>query len=77
LAKYYYRSPDTIGPDKIQNCIIHLLSERKLAVGSCHAIITGLRFFYTVTFKQDGKSVPIPQVKRATRLPDILSPEQL
>ena len=77
LAKYYHRSPDTIKPEEIQDYVVHLLSERKLAVGSCHGVITGLRFFYTVTLKQDGASVPIPQVKRETRLPEILSPEQL
>jgi len=77
LAQYYHRSPDTIGPEEIQDYVVYLLSERKLAVGSCHSIFTGLRFFYTVTLKQDGASVPIPQVKRVTRLPEILSPEQL
>jgi integrase/recombinase XerD len=77
LAQYYHRSPDAIGPEEIQNYIIHLLSERNLTVGSCHSIITGLRFFYTVTLGRDGKSVPIPQVKRASRLPEILSAEQL
>jgi len=77
LAEYYHRSPDKINIEEIQDYIVHLLSERKLAVGSCHAIITGLRFFYTVTLKQDGASVDIPQIKRETRLPEILSPEQL
>jgi site-specific recombinase XerD len=77
LAEYYHRSPDSIGPKEIQDYIVYLLSKRKLAVGSCHAIITALRFFYTVTLKQDRKSVPIPQIKRVTRLPEILSPEQL
>jgi len=77
LAKYYNRSPDTIGAEQIQDYIVYLLSERKLAVGSCHSIITGLRFFYTVTLEQDGASVAIPQIKRETRLPEILGPEQL
>ena len=77
LAQYYHRSPDTIGPEEIQNYIIYLFSERKLAIGSCHGIISGLRFFYTVTLKQDGASVSIPQVKRVSRLPEILSAEQL
>jgi integrase/recombinase XerD len=76
LAQYYHRSPDTIGPEEIQDYIVYLLSKRKLAVGSCYGVITALRFFYTVTLKQDGASVPIPQVKRVTRLPEILSPEQ-
>jgi integrase/recombinase XerD len=77
LAKYYHRSPDIIGPEEVQDYIVYLLSERKLAVGSCHAIITALRFFYTVTLKQDGASASIPQIKRVTRLPEILSPKQL
>ena len=77
LAKYYHRTPDTIGSEEIQDYVVHLLSERKLAVGSCHSIITGIRFFYTVTLKQDRASVPIPQIKRETRLPEILGSEQL
>jgi len=70
LAQYYHRSPDTIGPEEIQDYVVYLLSERKLAVGSCHGIITGLRFFYTVTLEQNGASVTIPQIKRETRLPE-------
>jgi site-specific recombinase XerD len=77
LAEYYHRSPNSIGPKEIQDYIVYLLSERELAVGSCHAIITALRFFYTVTLEQDGASVAIPQIKRETRLPEILGPEQL
>jgi site-specific recombinase XerD len=77
LTQYYHHSPDAIGPEEIQNYIIHLLSERKLAVGSCHVIITVMRFFYMVTLGRDGKSDPIPPVKRVARLPDILGPEQM
>jgi site-specific recombinase XerD len=77
LAKYYHRSPDVIAPEEIQDYIVYLLSKRKLAVGSCHAMITGLRFFYTITLKQDGASVQIPQIKKVTRLPEILSTKEL
>jgi integrase/recombinase XerD len=77
LADYYHRSPDRINAEEIQDYIVHLFSESKLMVGSCHGIIAGLRFFYTVTLKQDRASVPIPQIKRETHLPEILSPKQL
>jgi integrase/recombinase XerD len=77
LAEYYHRSPDRIGTEEIQDYIVHLLSERKLTVGSCHGIITGLRFFYTVVLEHRGASAAIPQVKKVTRLPEILSSEQL
>ena len=77
LAKYYHRSPEEIGPEDIKNYILYLLSERKLTVGSCHAIVSGLRFFYGVTLGLDETSVPIPPMKKATRLPEILSAEEL
>lgn len=77
LAEYYHRSPDRISTEEIQDYVVYLLSERKLAVGTCHAIITALRFFYIVTLEQNGASVTIPQIKRETRLPEILGPEQL
>lgn len=77
LAEYCHRSPDRIRTEEIQDYIVHLLSERKLAVGSCHGIITGLRFFYTVVLGHSGASAAIPQVKKVTRLPEILSSEQL
>lgn len=77
LAEYYHRSPDRISTEEIQDYVVYLLSERKVAVGTCHAIITALRFFYIVTLEQNGASVTIPQIKRETRLPEILGPEQL
>ena len=77
LAEYYHRPPDRTSVEEIQDYVVHLLSERKLAVGSCHAVITGLRFFYTVVLENSEASAAIPQIKKVTRLPEILSSEQL
>jgi site-specific recombinase XerD len=77
LAKHYHRSPDQIGPEEIQDYIIFLLNVRKLATGSCQAMITGLRFFYTVTLEADLARVPIPAIKSSRRLPEILSGNEL
>ena len=48
LAEYYHQSPDRIGTEEIQDYVGHLFSKRRLAVGSCHGIITGLHFFVSV-----------------------------
>lgn len=77
LVKYCRQSPETISPEQIQDYVLHLLRERKLAVGSCHAIVTALRFFYTVTLGRDQSSVPIPQIKSTTCLPEILSCKEI
>ncbi len=77
LAKYYNRSPDKILAEEIQDYVVYLLTERKLATGSCSAMITGLRFFYQVTLGWEAKDIPIVPFKRARRLPEILCSEEL
>lgn len=77
LAQYHHCSPDKITPAQIEDYIIHLLTKGKKAPGTCYVIYTGLRFFYTVTLGLDEKSVPIPPVKKVTKLPDILSIEEV
>lgn len=77
LAKYYRRSPDLISPAEIQDYIIYLLKERNLAIGTCHVIITALRFFYSVTLGENKDRAPIPAIKNSRRLPEILSGEEI
>ena len=77
LAKHYHRSPDQIGPAEVQDYVIFLLNVRKLAVGSCQAMIGGLRFFYTVTLGEGLGRVPVPPLKSSRRLPEILSGNEL
>jgi site-specific recombinase XerD len=77
LAKYYRRSPDLVSPAEIQDYVIYLLNERKLAIGSCHVVITALRFFYSVTLGEDKDRAPIPEIRNYRRLPEILSGGEL
>ncbi len=77
LAKYYNRPPDKINTDELHDYIAHLLIDRKVAVGTYHVTLTGLRFFYTVTLKVDKNMVPLPSIKKVTRLPEILSNEEV
>lgn len=77
LAKYYNCSPDTISSEQIQDYILYLFNERKMATGSCHAIFSGLRFFYGVTIGRDSSTIPIPPTKKLSILPEILSIEEV
>ena len=77
LAGYYRQSPDTLRPEQIQDYILYLLKDRKLAMGSCHSIFTAIRFFYTVTLGRHPDTLPIPPVKKIATLPEILSIEEV
>jgi site-specific recombinase XerD len=77
LAKYYNRSPDKISTDEVHDYIAHLLVDRKIKVGTYHVNLTGLRFFYTVTLKLAKNKVPLPSIKKVTRLPEVLCVEEI
>lgn len=77
LAQYHNCSPDTISTDKVHDYLAYLLIEKKLKTGTYHGVITGLRFFYSVTLKYTKENVPIPSVKRESRLPEVLCFEEI
>ena len=77
LAKYHRQAPDTIGDEAIQDYVVHLLVDRQYTPGSLQVVLTGLRFFYTMTLGRDEKSVPLPSVRKGQRLPEILSAREL
>jgi site-specific recombinase XerD len=78
LARYYRRSPDALTPDHIRTYQIYLTNERKLAPSSIHTAVSAIRFLYRVTLKKDwalGEDIPLP--KKPTKLPVVLSPEEV
>ncbi len=77
LAKYYKQSPDLLDKEKIQAYLLHLLDKRKLSWGTCNVVVSGLRFFYTQTLGIDSMHLGIPPMKTQTKLPEVLSVEEL
>jgi site-specific recombinase XerD len=77
LAGHYGRPPDRITRQEVEDYVVYLLVKRKLAPGSCCAIVTAIRFFYTVTLGWDPSLMDLPPIKRGSRLPEILSKEEL
>jgi len=77
LAKYFQRSPETLGPEEIRAYQVHATTERKLAPGSLCIIASALRFLYKVTLKREWVDAEIPLPKKPFQLPVILSREEV
>lgn len=77
LAKYYGRRPDRISEQEVQNYLLHLIEERKLAWSSCNIAAQGLKFFYRVTLKRSQAQFGIPTARQPQKLPEILSREEV
>jgi len=77
LAKYYRRRPDRISEQEVQQYLLHLIQERKLAWSSCNVAAQGLRFFYRVTLKKSEAQFVIPHARQPQKLPQILAREEV
>jgi integrase/recombinase XerD len=77
LAKFYGRTPAEISEEEVQRYLLHLLRERKLAHSSCNIVCSALQFFYRVTLKRKEAEFCLPRPKVPSRLPEILSREEI
>jgi integrase/recombinase XerD len=77
LAKFYGRTPDQISEEEVQRYLLHLLQERKLAHSSCNVMCSALQFFYRVTLKRREAEFCLPRPKVPSRLPEIMSREEV
>src|SRR5262249_16830078 len=77
LAKHYHKSPDTLSEREVQDYLLHLIEQRKLAWSSCNIVTQALRFLFHVTLKQPGTQFCIPRRRAPQRLPEILSREEI
>ena len=77
FAGYFGQRPDKLGPEHLRQYQLHLLNERKLAVGSVIARTSALRFFFIKVLRQPQREIDLVYPKRQDRLPVILSEEEV
>ena len=77
LASHFGRSPARLTSQQVQQYLLHLLRERKLARSSVNQYGCAYRFFYGTVLGWDGDAFQIPLAPAEQRLPEILSREEL
>lgn len=75
LAKHYGRAPDKITNKEVQDYLLYLMKDRKLAWSSCNLAVSAFRFFYSETLGDESIRLSIPPRKNKSRLPEVLSRE--
>ena len=77
LAKHYGRSPDQLGSREVQDYLLHLMNDHKLAWRSVNVVSSALRFLFGVTLRRPEISVEIPPRRTPLCLPEVLSDGEL
>jgi hypothetical protein len=70
-------SPDRLSEREIQRYLVHLNQERGLSHSTCNQVAVALRFFDHVTLRRPATSFVIPAARTPSKLPQVLSPEEL
>ena len=78
FAQHFHKSPELLGAEEIGQFQLHLLQEKKLALGTIALRIGALRFLYKKTLKRrDLDLYDLPLLKTPKKLPVVLSPEEV
>ena len=77
MAGYFMKSPDQLSQEDVQNYLFYLLEERRLSWSSCNVAASGISFFYNVTLAESRKKITIPPKRQQSKLPEVLSKEEL
>jgi integrase/recombinase XerD len=77
LAKYYRRSPDELSIEEVRGYLLHLERDRRVSWSTLNVAASGLRFFYLKTLKWESAAMEIPARKSVSKLPEILSREEV
>jgi len=77
MVKFYRRSPEQVSAPEVQAYLLHMLQEEKLSWSTCNIAAHALRFLYHTTLGRDRTQFCIPAAKQPSRLPEILSQEEI
>lgn len=76
-ARYFNRSPEQLDCDAIHHYLVHLTDDRKMSAESVNTCISALKHLYLNTLEMPWTDEYFPRVRRPTRLPVVLSQEEV
>jgi integrase/recombinase XerD len=77
LAKHYRQSPDRLTAQQVQDYLLYLIQDRKLAWCSCNVAFSAFRFLYGKMLGWKQLHLMLPPRKTPEPLPEIYSPAEL
>jgi site-specific recombinase XerD len=77
FAMHHRRSPEFLDIDDVRNYQLYLLNERKQSPEAVNQCTSALKFVYLTTLDMPWTDEYFPRAKRASKLPIVLSHEEL
>jgi len=77
FARYFDKSPELLDLEAVRQYQLYLLQERKLSPETINQYISAVKFLYLTTLEMPWTDEYFPRVRRAHKLPVVLSQEEV
>jgi site-specific recombinase XerD len=77
FARFFGRSPEFLDLEAVREYQLYLLQERKLSPETINQYISSVKFLYQTTLEMPWTNECFPRIRRAHRLPVVLSQEEV
>lgn len=77
FAKFFGLSPEVLDLEAIRQYQLYLLNERKLSPETINQCISAIKFLYLTTLEMPWTDEYFPRIRRAHKLPVVLSQEEV
>jgi len=76
-ARYFKRGPEQLDCDAIHQYLVYLTEDRKLSAETVNGCVSALKLLYLNTLEMPWTDEYFPHVRRQSRLPVVLSQEEI
>jgi integrase/recombinase XerD len=76
-ARFFGQSPEALDQEAVRQYLLYLINERKMSPEGVNQQVSALKFLYLTTLELPWSDADFPRVKRAHKLPVVLSHEEL
>jgi site-specific recombinase XerD len=76
-ARFFRESPEGLDQEAVRQYLLYLVNERKMSPEGVNQQVSALKFLYLTTLEMPWSDGDFPRVKRAHKLPVVLSHEEL
>jgi integrase/recombinase XerD len=77
FARYFGKSPEDLDIEAVRQYQLYLLNERKLSPEAVNQCISAMKFLFLTTLEMPWTNEYFPHVRRAYKLPIVLSQEEV
>ena len=77
LGEHYHRSPDRLTNEQVQDFLLHLIEERKLAWSTVNQALAAIRFLFEKVLGRPRAALRVPARRKVTRRAGIYSIKQV